>query len=104
MDEAAQREAESYRKYAPELGLLLWAVWDPIGAGVPLDEYEGYVPTVWGLLKRGAAVDEVSASLRKIATDRIGVPGDTSDYAAERLAQWWYWRFEFPLEFEAGSA
>lgn len=104
MDGAAKRKADRFRRYAPELELLLWAVWDPIGAGVPLDEYAGYAPMVWGLLERGAAVEEVAALLTKIAVDRIGAPGDTSEYAAERLMQWWYWRFVFPEEFDARSS
>jgi hypothetical protein len=104
VDDAAKREAERFRRYATEFDLLLWAVWDPIGAGVPLDEYTSYTPIVWGLLHRGAAVEEVAALLTKIAVERIGVPATTSDYAAERLKQWWYWRFEFPEEFDAASS
>ena len=60
MDARAQAEKKRYQKYRPELELLLWAVWDPIGADVPLDEYTNYVPTIWRLLEE--QVGEEAAS------------------------------------------
>jgi hypothetical protein len=103
MDSEAKVASERFRKYAPELGLLLWAVWDPIGAGGPIDEYESYVPAIWKLLDGHAGVEAVSTALAQIADERIGLDRGTSRSAAERLTQWWYWRFDFPAEFEANS-
>jgi len=40
---SSTEQKERFRKYSPELELLLWAVWDPIG-GVPLDEHGRHVP------------------------------------------------------------
>lgn len=67
------------------------------------DEYESYVPVIWKLLDEHAGIEAVSAKLDQIAEERIGVDRGTSQYAAERLTQWWYWRFDFPEEFEANS-
>jgi hypothetical protein len=77
-------------------------VWDPIGAGVPLDEYERYV--VWKPLAERAEVDEIAARLDTTAEGQVGGVGRGRGGAgAERLSQWCYWRFEFPAEFEARS-
>jgi hypothetical protein len=103
MDPKAKVASERFRKYAPELELLLWAVWDPIGAGVPIDEYESYVPVIWKLLHERAGAEVVSTALAQIAEERIGLDRGTSRSAAERLTQWWYWRFDFPEEFNANS-
>jgi hypothetical protein len=103
VDAEAEALKERYRKYAPELSLLLWAVWDPIGAGVPLDEYDTYVPLIWKLLDENAGVDAVSAELTRIGEERMGMDRGTGQEAAQRLTAWWYWRFDFPEEFEANS-
>jgi hypothetical protein len=72
VDSEAKAERDRFRAYAPELGLLLWAVWDPIGAEVPLDEYEAYVPTVWRLLSEHADVEAIATCLDTIADERMG--------------------------------
>jgi hypothetical protein len=103
VDSEAKIEKERFRRYAPELGLLLWAAWDPIGARVPLDEYESYVPSVWNLLAKRVEVDEIAAHLDGIADEQMGVRRGRGRAAAEVLGRWWYWRFDFPVEFEAHS-
>lgn len=103
MDSEAKVVKERFRKYAPELGLLLWAVWDPIGAGVPIDEYESYVPAIWKLLDEHAGIEAISNALAQIAEERMGTDRGMSRHAAERLTEWWYWRFDFPEEFKANS-
>jgi hypothetical protein len=100
MDSDARAANERFRKYAPELNLLLWAVWAPIPAGVPVDEYEGYVGFVWKLLAERAGVDAVAAALTRLSEERMGIGGSTSRAAAERLTEWWYWRFDVPDELE----
>jgi hypothetical protein len=92
-----------FRTYAPELELLLWAVWNPIRVDVPLDEYESYVPVIWRLLSEGAGVDAVFSELKRICEEQMGGCGGREREAAERLTEWWYWRFDYPVEFEARS-
>jgi hypothetical protein len=103
MDARAKAERDRYRKHAPGLELLLWAVWDPIGAGVPLDEYANYVPVIWRVLKEQAGAEAVSAELKRISGEQIGMDAGTNDSAGELLTAWWYWRFVFPEEFAAKS-
>ena len=93
MDAAAEKER--WRRYGPELRLILWAAWDPIDVGVPLDEYDTYAPQVWELLGRGASEDEVAAHLRNIRERSIEVGSHEQDIrAAEKLWEWWHWRFD----------
>src|SRR6266545_4673151 len=73
----AEIERQRFKRYAPEVGLLLWALWDPIGVAVPLDEYSNYVPAVWKLLSRDATVAEIAAELRHISEEQIGVGAAT---------------------------
>jgi hypothetical protein len=102
MDSEAKVVKERF-KYASELGLVLWAVWNPIGTSVPIDEYESYVPVIWKLLAEHAGIEAISTALAQIADERMGGDRGTSRQTAERLTEWWYWRFDFPEEFEANS-
>jgi hypothetical protein len=104
VDARTKAEKDRFRKYAPELELLLWAVWDPIGVGVPLDEYANYVPGIWRLLDEQAGPEAISAELKRICDEAIEMDAGTNDQAAERLTAWWYWRFIFPVEFAAHSS
>jgi len=55
--------------------------WDPIGCGVPEDEYDSYVWPVYALLIRNAGRDEVTAYLRWAADVNM-----TCSVPEERLA------------------
>lgn len=55
-------------------------VWDPIGvAGIPQarDEYQSYVPQVFGLLQNGATEENISAYLGDVVTDRMGLSANS---------------------------
>ncbi len=52
---------------------ILWRDWDPIGCGVPEDEYDLFVWPVYKLLIEGAARDEVAAYLRWAAETQIEI-------------------------------
>lgn len=88
-------EKKRWREHGSELSLILWAVWDPIAAGVPLDEYESYAPGVWRLLQQGANENEIASHLADVRERAIEVGGPEDDRrAASKLRDWWYWRFE----------
>lgn len=57
---------------------ILWRDWDPIGCGVPGDEYESYVWPVYKLLIDGKPRSEIESYLRMIADEYItlSVPED----------------------------
>jgi hypothetical protein len=59
---------------ARAINQILWREWDPIGCGVPEDEYEGYVWPVYKLLMDGAPRANVATYLRWVADEHIGVP------------------------------
>jgi hypothetical protein len=57
-----------------EIRKILHQDWDPIGCGVPEDEYDSYIWPVYGLLMRGAGRDEIASYLRWAADVNIACP------------------------------
>ncbi|MGH6987965.1 MAG: hypothetical protein ACRED9_14150 [Caulobacteraceae bacterium] len=54
--------------------MLFWAEWDPIGCGVPKDEYDSYAFKVWSFLQRSKSVEEVEAYLTRVETEGLHLP------------------------------
>lgn len=56
---------------------ILWYDWDPIGIKdlAPRDEYQGYVPEIFGLVKAKANRREIADRLHKLETENMGVNG-----------------------------
>jgi hypothetical protein len=55
---------------------ILHYVWDPIGVCClpqARDEYHGYLPHVFGLLRNGAGEEGIAAYLGQVASDRMGL-------------------------------
>lgn len=88
------------RKFTPfeadlylRTGEVLHYLWDPIGiSDLPeaRDEYDYYLPHVFGMLIRGESEDAVAQYLVSVETDRMGVwPGkDRARKVAEILTAW----------------
>lgn len=55
------------------INAILWRDWDPIGCGVPEDEYESYVWPVYKLLIDGADRESVAEHLRLVACENVGL-------------------------------
>ncbi len=53
---------------------ILWEDWDPIGCGVPADEYDDYAPQVIRLLLEGKSRAAVVDYLRFTAAETIQCP------------------------------
>ena len=66
---------------AQAINAILWKDWDPIGCGVPEDEYESYVWPLYALLIDGARAEAVANYLRWVAETLIEIP-----VAEERVA------------------
>jgi len=66
---------------------ILWKDWDPIGCGVPEDEYESYVWPVYKLLIDGAPREAVTEYLRVTATAviAVSVPQDRLEAVVDKL-------------------
>ena len=56
---------------ARAINTILWKDWDPIGCGVPEDEYESYVWPVYKLLIDGKEPDAVADYLRWVCRTQI---------------------------------
>jgi len=56
---------------------ILWFDWDPIGINdlAPRDEYQGYVPEIFGLVKAKADRKEIANRLHKLETENMGMNG-----------------------------
>lgn len=72
---------------------VLHYIWDPIGvAGEPRarDEYYAYVPGVFSLVRDGKNAEEISAYLRSIATEHMGLTAvpDAEFTVARLLLEW----------------
>ena len=55
---------------------VLHYVWDPIGINsIPQarDEYHGYLPQVFGMLRDGADESAIAAYLTAVSTERMGL-------------------------------
>ena len=59
---------------ARAINAILWRDWDPIGAGVPEDEYESYVWPIYKLLMDGAPRDKLETYLRWAADEHMKAP------------------------------
>ncbi|MBC7769248.1 MAG: hypothetical protein H7124_10720 [Phycisphaerales bacterium] len=60
---------------------ILWEDWDPIGCGVPQDEYDYYAGPALRLLIEKAPPADVADYLRQTAADTIGCPVDEEKLA-----------------------
>jgi len=56
---------------------ILWFDWDPIGINdlAPRDEYQSYVPEIFGLVKAKADRQEIANRLYKFETENMGMSG-----------------------------
>ncbi len=72
---------------ARAINTILWRDWDPIGCGVPEDEYETYVWPLYRLLIEGKPRAEIEAYLEETARDTIGIAASPQRIrdAAEKL-------------------
>jgi hypothetical protein len=69
------------------INTILWRDWDPIGCGVPEDEYESYVWPVYKLLIDGAPREAVAEYLRVTAAEviTVSVPEDRLEAVVAKL-------------------
>jgi hypothetical protein len=72
---------------------VLHYVWDPIGvSGIPetRDEYYGYVPTVFSMVRNNQNVTNIAAYLTEITTERMGLAKNEEHdiYVAGLLLKW----------------
>jgi hypothetical protein len=81
----------SVKRQLRDVNLILWSAWDPIGCGVPPDEYDSYAPQILGLLQTDRPIEEVIAKLTELRTKQIGLGPDpaTDRHVALKLTEWY---------------
>lgn len=52
--------------------------WNPVGFGVPDDEYDSYIPVICRLIYEKAEVEALARHLEKLEVISMGLPGDLS--------------------------
>lgn len=69
------------------INTILWQDWDPIGCGVPEDEYESYVWPVYQLLIDGAPRESIAEYLRETADEviTVSVPENRLQLVVDKL-------------------
>ncbi|MEQ1492659.1 MAG: hypothetical protein ABL932_19115 [Terricaulis sp.] len=69
------------------INTILWQDWDPIGCGVPEDEYETYVWPVYKLLIDGAPRETIAGYLRETADEviTVSVPENRLQLVVDKL-------------------
>ena len=91
----SSRESELYKRCDEVLHYL----WDPIGvAGAPgaRDEYDSYLPQVFGLVRDQADPEKVATYLLTIQKGSMGLDGDPvrTRRTVEVLREWREWIWE----------
>jgi hypothetical protein len=73
------KNPEDWSRFSSPQGfirLILLVDWDPVGVlgyAEAMDEYDRYAPAIYDLLRNGATVAELTAHLKKIESERIGI-------------------------------
>jgi hypothetical protein len=52
---------------------VLMCEWDPIGCGVPEDEYDSYIPMIYRLMQSRCSVAELASHLGGLETGSMGL-------------------------------
>jgi hypothetical protein len=53
---------------------VLMSDWDPIGCGVPDDEYDSYIPVIYRLMHSRVGVADFASHLERLETEWMGMP------------------------------
>lgn len=70
----SRHELKRARAAFDQVRAILHGEWDPIGCGVPIDEYDSYAWPVLAMLQRKADRGEVEAYLRWAADEAMQSP------------------------------
>jgi hypothetical protein len=55
---------------------ILISEWDPVGCGVPEDEYDLYISGIYKLMQNHVSVEELARHLESVETIRMGLASD----------------------------
>ena len=72
------RQSRDWKADVDAIRKILMAEWNPIGCGVPDDEYDGYIPGIYLLMQGRAGVEGLASHLHKLETVSMGLCGDAA--------------------------
>jgi hypothetical protein len=65
-----------WKAHVDAIRKILFTEWDPIGCGVPEDEYDNYIPVIYRLMQGRAGVVGLVYHLEKLETYSMGLPAN----------------------------
>ena len=69
----AMTETEAFEMFVRQVDRILWAEWDPIGCGVPDDEYTFYARIVADKAMQGETAEQIKDYLYWAESDHMGL-------------------------------
>ena len=70
-----EKDGRTWLEIQNRIREVLNTEWDPIGGGVPEDEYDSYIAEIYSMLQRDASAEDLAERLLRIETDEIGLDG-----------------------------
>jgi hypothetical protein len=62
------KEPRDWKSDVDAIRRILMSEWDPIGCGVPDDEYDSYIGTIYRMMQERASIDVLAAQLNMLVT------------------------------------
>ncbi len=72
-------ENETFETFVRQVDHILWTEWDPIGCGVPDDEYSSYAPVVAEKAIKGETAKQIMSYLYWVESDQMGLTRTRDD-------------------------
>ena len=79
------KQSRDWKADVDAIRRVLISDWDPIGCGVPEDEYDSYIPVIYRLMQGHAGVEGLANHLEKLETESMGLRADPA--RNRRIAQ-----------------
>lgn len=73
MGESMSKQHRDWKADVDAIRKVLMTEWDPIGCGVPDDEYDRYIPVIYRLMQGNASIIELAAHLEQLETQMMGL-------------------------------
>jgi hypothetical protein len=67
-------QARDWKADVDAIRPILMSEWDPIGCGVPDDEYDSYIPVIYHYMQSRVRIEELAALLQEIETQKMCLP------------------------------
>jgi hypothetical protein len=69
-----KRQSSNWKGDVEVIRRILISEWDPIGCGVPEDEYDNYIPVIYRLMQVPVGVADLAIHLAQLETEQMGLP------------------------------